>query len=344
MTQLNIIYHYYPRFRKPIFEAIAQAHPETEFIYGKNSRFGVAALAQNGHHLRRNFFLRNLIFQGFGLSTLRRVCNHDSIMLGDLKFVNSWLYAVLGRLCGRRILFWTHGVLKPEKGLKWRLRKAYYNLANGLLLYSEHEAAIIRDLGYRKQIDVVGNSNYHVADLSALEAVPPGSEKGLCYIGRISAEKGLADFARFAARYPDRKVVLVGPTTPEIERYKGKHDNLVILEPEYDLIRLKQMTADCGTLIMFTPAGLSLFTAMLLGKRVLIRRMFPQKPEYHLLQARGLVEMFDDFNDLMERAAQPDMDPAEFETVRKQFLDENSAERVSERVLQAWAQCGKASS
>lgn len=341
---MNIIYHYYPRFRQPLFEAIAQAHPGTEFIYGANSRFGIAALAEDGHHLRRNLFLRNLIFQGFGLSTLRRVCRHDSIILGDLKFVNSWLYAILGRLCGRRILFWTHGVLKPETGLKWRLRKAYYNLANGLLLYSEHEAALMRDSGYHKPIDVVGNSNYHAADLLALEAVPSRSDKGLCYIGRISVEKGLVEFARFAARYPDRKVVLIGPTTPEIERYKGKDDNLIILEPEYDLLRLKQITADCGTLIMFTPAGLSLFTAMLLGKRVLIRRMFPQKPEYHLLQAQGLVEMFDDFDDLMDRAAEPDLDPAVFETARKQFLDENSAECVADRVVQAWAQHGKARS
>jgi len=335
---MNIIYHYYPRFRKEIFENIAAREPKTNFIYGRNARFAIESVADERHHLQRNFYFKNLIVQSFGLKTLKYILSNDSVILGDLKFLNTWLYALLGRLFGRRILFWTHGVLEPETGVKWILRKAYYSLAHGLLLYSKHEADILRNLGFKKPIFVIGNANYSSAELDSKSNLSPASPRGLCYIGRISNDKGFSDFVRLALEYPDRKVLLIGPSLLNQSDKVKVPKNLTIVAPEYERNSLRDLTADCSTMIMFTPAGLSLFTAALLGKRIVIKHVFPQKPEFHLLQAFGLIELFTSYEELQDRIENPSVGDEQYHSARLKFLKENSAEEVALRLLNAYTQ------
>lgn len=337
MSKFNIIYHYYPSFRRQIFESVKELSPETVFIYGRNARFNIASVADDTDHVRHNFFVGTLIFQSFSLTTLRHVLRNDSIILGDIKYLNSWLYAVLGRLFGRKVLFWTHGVLKPEVGLKWMFRRAYYNLANGLLLYSQHEADLMRDQGFCKPIYLVGNANFNTGELADTQPTGQLAGNGLCYIGRISAEKGLNDFINFSQRYPDRKVVLVGPISPEDKEGLTTPENLHIIAPEYDLERLRQVTADCGTMIMFSAAGLSLFTAAFLGKRIVIKRTYPQKPEYNLLQDYDLIETFENFDELVQRIEQPLLSDNDYHKARLRFLENNTAENVAKRIFDAWS-------
>ena len=109
---MNIIYHYYPRFREKIFESIACQQPSAVFIYGRNAGL-VSHQSQTKMIIPKELHFRNLIFQSFGIETIRLILSSDSIILGDLKFINTWIYAILGRLFGRRIL-WTHGLLAPE--------------------------------------------------------------------------------------------------------------------------------------------------------------------------------------------------------------------------------------
>ena len=336
VASTNIIYHYFPKFRRQVFARIAERVTDAQFIYGRNSRFGVSSLADENHHLRKNWFVGNFIFQSFGLSTLRLIIRNHNVILGDLKFINSWLYAILGRLAGRKVLFWTHGVLQREGGMKWAIRKIYYNLADGLLLYSSHEAELMRELGYDKPIHVVGNANYDAIELKSV--LPPMQGDGanaVCYIGRISPEKGLADFASLAERNPDRRIVLVGPITAECEPYKGRYENLVFKPQRYDYDSLISAVAGCDKLVMFSPAGLSLFTAIVLGLRPLIQIYAVQKPEYHLLRQYGLITEFGDLEELESILKNPARNDSEFAAAREIFLKENSAEMVTLRIANA---------
>lgn len=336
MRRVSIIYHYYPRFRQPIFEALTRLSSTFHFVYGRNARFGVANLQDDNHDVRRNVFLGTVVLQSFGLSTLWSICRGDSIILGDSKFLNSWLYAIIGRLCGRQVWFWTHGVLEPERGLKWWVRRAYYKLAHGLMLYSANEARLLRELGYDKPLFVVGNANYTENDVASLNPVPLGNRQdGLCYVGRISENKGLSDFIRFAQAHPGIRVVLVGPIADGCKLPSALPRNLLICAPEYTTERLKVVTESCGTLVMFSPAGLSLFTGILLGKRLLIRDLSPQKPEFHLLNQYGLVQTFDDYDDLVRQMREPVLSDKVFQEARERFLRDNAAEQVAARIVAA---------
>lgn len=70
------------------------------------------------------------------------------IFLGDPAWLSTWIAAALARLRGRRVLFWTHGWLRHDHGIKRSLRLAFYRLAHGLLLYGERAAQIGEQLGY----------------------------------------------------------------------------------------------------------------------------------------------------------------------------------------------------
>ncbi len=61
---------------------------------------------------------------------------------GDAQHLSTWMSASIARLSGKRVLFWTHGWHRDERGLKAFIRNSFYRLANGLLLYGERAKSI----------------------------------------------------------------------------------------------------------------------------------------------------------------------------------------------------------
>jgi glycosyltransferase involved in cell wall biosynthesis len=81
------------------------------------------------------------------------------VFMGDAAWLSTWIAAALARLRGRRVLFWTHGWMRRDRGVKKYVRLAFYGLADGLLLYGEQAARIGADLGYSPQkLHVMFNS------------------------------------------------------------------------------------------------------------------------------------------------------------------------------------------
>jgi glycosyltransferase involved in cell wall biosynthesis len=76
---------------------------------------------------------------------VRLVLRHDIdavIFLGNANFVSTWVAAALSRMRQKRVLFWTHGWIRDESGIKGAIRNLFYRLAHGLLLYG-HKAKTI---------------------------------------------------------------------------------------------------------------------------------------------------------------------------------------------------------
>lgn len=71
------------------------------------------------------------------------------VFLGDVQFVTTWFAAMVARLRGKRVLFWTHGWTRPETGLKLLLRSSFYRLGHGLLLYGRRARQLAIKYGFR---------------------------------------------------------------------------------------------------------------------------------------------------------------------------------------------------
>jgi glycosyltransferase involved in cell wall biosynthesis len=84
------------------------------------------------------------------------------ILLGVSHWPTTWIAAVLARLAGTRVFFWTHGWTKRERGFRGWMRNRFYRLADGLLLYGDTARRIGIDEGFDpRRLHVVYNSLDH---------------------------------------------------------------------------------------------------------------------------------------------------------------------------------------
>jgi 1,2-diacylglycerol 3-alpha-glucosyltransferase len=91
---------------------------------------------------------RNLIWQkGTIMPTLFGAFD-AYILEGDANHLSSWLGAVFARLRRRRILFWTHGWTRTDAGIKRLIRRSFYRLGHGLLLYGDRAKSIGTKFGF----------------------------------------------------------------------------------------------------------------------------------------------------------------------------------------------------
>jgi glycosyltransferase involved in cell wall biosynthesis len=81
------------------------------------------------------------------------------IFEGGVFHLPTWLFAILCRLKGKKVLFWTHGFKGFDKGLKKIIRILYFKLADGLLLYGNFSKELMIKSGFRRdKLFVVYNS------------------------------------------------------------------------------------------------------------------------------------------------------------------------------------------
>lgn len=111
---------------------------------------------------------------------------HAVVMTGDWAFLSTWVTAALLRLTRRPVLFWTHGWTKPESGPRRHVRRLFYGLATGLLLYGERgrQLALWHGLAATR-LHVVYNSLDLTAQLAAAQAA---SDRPVDQVGELLAQ------------------------------------------------------------------------------------------------------------------------------------------------------------
>lgn len=81
------------------------------------------------------------------------------IILGNPNSLTVWLCVLIAKLRKIPILMWSHGYLKDETGIKSVIRKFFYKLANGHLLYGNRAKNIMIKKGFiEKELHPIYNS------------------------------------------------------------------------------------------------------------------------------------------------------------------------------------------
>jgi glycosyltransferase involved in cell wall biosynthesis len=163
-----------PHYRVPIFRRLSQnKHIDFEVCAGDNSEMPdgakVASASEVGNITGVNWRylksrrIRGLIFKDFEWQTeavkvaLRE--NIDVVINLGYQSLSNWLVRLICKLKGIPIIEWTHGVVRPEKGFRWFVRKHYYKWAKAFLLYGNFARAFFVEHGFKpEQIFVVNNS------------------------------------------------------------------------------------------------------------------------------------------------------------------------------------------
>lgn len=212
-AKIAIIYHYVAHYRKGIFQKLSK-NDEFEFtiISGKEVDIQITILDEayarlpvpdggiRWQFVRNKWIFGKFLWQKNLFSTIRENHFDAVIFIGNAYFVSNWYAALLCNLSGIKVLMWGHGFLRTERGLKGRLRAAFYRLAEGHFIYSARSIELMRKhgLGNKKLYQINNSLDYdshlklrqRVAHIESPYAGFDGYLK-LIFVGRLIPQKEL---------------------------------------------------------------------------------------------------------------------------------------------------------
>lgn len=253
-----VVYPYFAHYREPIMRALCrEKDPVYTMVSGKRSdnpsikqiTYSNATRPPEEGGLRwlfvGNWWLRGPLLWQRGLLRLVWSREFDTIIfLGNPYFLSTWIGAVLARLCGKRVLMWSHGFVRREKGLKGWIRTRLYKLAHGMLLYGNWARNILIDKGFDPQtLYVVFNSLDYDKQFAMRKTITDRLRREkrealfanpdwpmIFFVGRLTPRKKLTMLLEAAAKLREQgrdvNVLLIGdgPARAELEAQVQKHD------------------------------------------------------------------------------------------------------------------------
>lgn len=161
--RVAVVYHFFAHYRAAIMKTLLASKAIDYFLV--SDRYEPNNEIEAWQPPKDRWFLSpcikmgaNLIWQK-GLLRLATQPETDVIIfLGNANFLSTWCAACVARMLGKRVLFWTHGWIKDERGFKRLMRNLFYRLAHGLLLYGNRARAIgLRNGFSQEQLYVIYN-------------------------------------------------------------------------------------------------------------------------------------------------------------------------------------------
>lgn len=223
LLQQNSVAHYRARLYQCLsaepgidFEFVADAASDTPYLATATGQ--VPSLTTCPVWRLRLPRLPEFYFQPGALERLLLGEFDAAIALGSPYSLTTWLMLLIGPLVGTRVLLWTHGLLEPETGPKWWLRRFLYRCSAGLLLYGERARQLLLAQGFADRgLFVVKNSLDPQAQARAEAALDNhalsvlrqrldlrAGDRALIFIGRLQPVKRLDLLVRAASALYER--------------------------------------------------------------------------------------------------------------------------------------------
>lgn len=170
--EVLIIYNYIAHYRIPIFNLLSSSSTHEYTIASgdktdipiriMNPSISITPIKDGGVNWKKinNYWLFKLfLFQPktivFSLSS-----KYDTIIfLGNMYYITTWICALLARLRGKKVIFWTHGYIREEKNFQGFLRKIFCKLANEILVYGQRAKDILIEKRFdERRVSLIYNS------------------------------------------------------------------------------------------------------------------------------------------------------------------------------------------
>lgn len=327
--RVAVIYHFFAHYRQPVLQELIHNSPNHYEFLGDNQSFGTGVKLANKisddrfvHTKCR--FIGPFLFQ-FGAIRAALGTRYDTlVMLGNPNWPTTWLAAIIGRLRGKQVFFWTHGWLKQESGLKSKFRNIFNKLAHGLLLYGHRAKEIGIKSGFKpERLHVIYNSLDCLLQDKARSQLEPKDREStrqklfkdsaqqpiLINITRLHHYKKLDMLIDAAKILNDRGspvnllIVGEGPHKQELEQQaKNNNINAVFTGALYEELEIGQMLNAADIAVMPGPVGLLVMHALAYGVPVISNNnLDTQMPEYEAI-TQGLTGDFFDHGNVQSLA------------------------------------------
>lgn len=204
------------------------------------------------------------------------------------RILNTWSVLVIRRLLKRRTVVWGH--VFARSGKDNFLRRFQRNLADGVIVYTDEQANILREqLCYRGEIYAAPNSLYRKAEMLPVSQDTSGSRRHFLMVGRLVPEKkpelAIRAFQIAMARLPDDIKLLIVGDGPERERLMnlvqriGVDDRIEFFGHVSNSQYLKNLYAQSLATISPGYVGLSITQSLGFGVPMIFGKDEPHAPE-----------------------------------------------------------------
>jgi 1,2-diacylglycerol 3-alpha-glucosyltransferase len=180
--RVALIYHFFAHYREAVIRALAASPGLDLTLIGDDrprtpSESSIKTMEMGpGLTFRkaRCWFIANRLMLQPGIIKAALGPYDSLILLGNAAWPCTWIAAALGRLTGKRVYFWTHGWTRRDRGLARHIRRTFYRLAHGLLLYGHMAKMEGIAQGFDPaRLHVIYNSLDYEAHAKVREAITP---------------------------------------------------------------------------------------------------------------------------------------------------------------------------
>lgn len=333
-----------PHYRVPIFRRLSQ-NPNMDFtIYaGDNTQLiggaKVASASEVGeiegvnwsclesHRIKGPLF-KDYEWQPGAVKVIWKE-DFDAVICFGNKSLSNWLIRIICKLRDIPIIEWSHGVLRPESGLKWAFRKFYMKWAKAHLMYGNFARDFYITHGFKdEEVFVVYNSLDYDKQVAIRESITDddirqtrekfgvsGPEDRLLFLsGRLNKKYKLPllldGLKRMKQRGRNVKLVLIGSGSEEEKlhdkvREDGIEDRVVFYGACYDESVVGKIILSSDLCVVTGWIGLTAMHSLVYGVPVLTRdnTAWLHRPEIEAVSEGKTGRYFrgDDVEDLVEK-------------------------------------------
>ncbi|GGZ15423.1 hypothetical protein GCM10007049_04400 [Echinicola pacifica] len=228
------------------------------------------------------------------------------ILLGEYYCLSTWVFTILRKLQNKKIYFWTHGWYGNESSLKKVVKKLFFNLADGILLYGNHAKELMIKEGFEpKKLHVIYNSldyNKQFSIRQSLNSSPlfedrfGNNNKVILFIGRLTKVKRLDQLIELISNCKkaferNLNLVIVGTGVEEhslqtLVEEKGLNDQVWFYGESYNEELNAQLIYNADICVSPGNVGLTAMHSLMYGTPVITHNDYKnQMPEFEAIES-----------------------------------------------------------
>ena len=300
-----IIYNYAQHYRAGIFKLLDK-ELECDFFFGNKmgdvKKMDLNMLNNPVKELNNIKILSNIYWQKEALNLIFKKKYDKYIILGEYYCVSTWMILILSYFSNKKVYLWTHGWYGNENTIKKLIKKLFFNLSDGILLYGNYAKNLMINEGFdQSKLHVIYNSLDYELQINIRDSLSTSTifqdyfknnNKTLIFIGRLTKVKNLELLLEVQANLLKKNmhynIVIVGDGD-ERERLeclmnKMKLSNVWFYGPTYDEKEIGNLIFNSHLCVSPGNVGLTSLHSMVYGTPVCTNNLFTeQMPEFEAI-------------------------------------------------------------
>mgnify|MGYP003638116976 CR=1 FL=1 len=304
--KICLIYNFAQHYRLGIFKLLDQKL-NCDFYFG-NTMDDVKKLNYSElKHFKEELFNIKLISRFYWQKGIFKILSQnytDYIILGEYYCLSTWYALIYSKFSNKKVYLWTHGWYGNEGSLKTIIKKAFFNLSDGIFLYGNWAKDLMVQEGFlEKKLHVIYNSldyenQYRIRQNLKKETIFKDYFKNdfpvIIFIGRLTKIKKLNQIIEtqkvLIEKGKNINVVFIGKGEEENTLKKQVNDlnlqeNVWFYGPSYNEEEIGKLVYNADLCVSPGNVGLTAIHVMSYGTPVATHKDFTmQMPEYEAIQ------------------------------------------------------------